>query len=227
MRLARNALEFIGRHGVLGFAHELRYRASNRWHERRLGVDTSRMVLLADLGIHNGELVEYTPIGYASLYQALRRIPLAPAEVSFVDFGAGKGRAVVVAGTFPFRKVIGVELSPQLVELARVNVRRMRHRQAGSVDVVLADATRFAIPNDVNVIYFFNPFLGTVLRQVISNILASYEARPRTMYIVYFNTIHFERLRKEAGYDWIRLVHSAQVYPNYSMGIYQIPAVRP
>jgi hypothetical protein len=39
---------------------------------------------------------------------------------------------------------------------------------------------------------------------------------------MYFNKPHFEKLRDEAGYDWIRPVQSAHFYPEYSYRLYEI-----
>ena len=218
----RNSLEFVGTYGVGRFVQELHYRFVNQYHERRLGVETSGMVKLSDLGIQNKEFFEYTPIGYSAIYSALERIPLPASSISFLDYGSGKGRVIVAAGTFPFKKVLGVEISEQLNRIAKANIEAMRHRRAGIIEVVQADAVQFALPDDVNLIHFFNPFSGAHLDKVIANILASHRANPRTIYIIYFNKMHFERLLKDAGYHWIRPIYATHVYPSYSCGIYEI-----
>jgi hypothetical protein len=45
-----------------------------------------------------------------------------PAAYSFVDIGAGKGRALLLASQIPFRTVIGVELSADLARIDRKSV---------------------------------------------------------------------------------------------------------
>jgi predicted RNA methylase len=42
---------------------------------------------------------------------------------SFVDFGSGKGRVLLVASHYPFREVVGVEFSPELQKIAEGNIR--------------------------------------------------------------------------------------------------------
>ena len=44
---------------------------------------------------------------------------LALEDVSFIDVGAGMGRAVLLAAELPFRQVAGVELNPTLAGIAR------------------------------------------------------------------------------------------------------------
>src|SRR2546427_478750 len=215
----RNSLEFVGTYGVRRFVQELHYRLVNYYNERRLGIETSGMVRLPDLGIHNREFSEYTPIGYSAVYSLLKRIPLPASSISFLDYGSGKGRVVVAAGTFPFRKVLGVEISEQLNKIAKANINAMRRRKAGGIEVVHCDAVQFVVPDDVNLIHFFNPFFGAHLDKVIANILASHRANPRTIYIIYFNKMHFERLLKDAEYHWIKPIYATHVYPSYSCGI--------
>ena len=217
-----NALVFVTTFGVWRFIRELHYRFVNYCHERRLGVETSGMVRLSDLGIQDREFVEYTPIGYSAIYSILNRIPLPATDVSFLDYGSGKGRAIVVAATFPFKKVLGVEISEDLNRIAKANIEAMRHRKAGIVEVVHCNAAEFVIPDDVNLIYFFNPFLGATLERVTRNIFASINAHPRAIYVIFFNKIHFEQLVKDAGYRRIKPTHVAHFYPNYSCATYEI-----
>jgi SAM-dependent methyltransferase len=40
-------------------------------------------------------------------------------EVSFIDVGAGMGRAMLLAAELPFRRVVGVELNPTLARIAQ------------------------------------------------------------------------------------------------------------
>ena len=47
-------------------------------------------------------------------------------EVSFIDVGAGMGRAVLLAAELPFRRVVGVELNPTLARIARKNLTAWR-----------------------------------------------------------------------------------------------------
>ena len=42
-------------------------------------------------------------------------------DYTFLDIGAGKGRAVLLASEFPFRQIIGVELNPAMATIAQSN----------------------------------------------------------------------------------------------------------
>lgn len=219
-RIIRSAWNFLRDFGVGRFAAELHYRFINRYHDWRLGIETRGMVTLAELGIHRADSVEYTPIGYAAIHRALRQVPISAPDVSFLDLGSGKGRVIAVAATKPYKKVLGVEISAELNGIARANIGRLRRRRAGHVEIIQSDAADFVIPDDTNVIFLFNPFFGETLARVVDNIRASHRARPRPIYILFFNKIHFERLITDADYGWIRPIHHWHCYPNYSCGIY-------
>ena len=45
-------------------------------------------------------------------------------EFTFLDIGSGKGRALLLAAEYPFRRIVGVELMPELNSMAEENIRR-------------------------------------------------------------------------------------------------------
>jgi len=166
--------------------------------ERRLGVETARELGLAELGLDARERCRYEP----SAWHALRRI-LAPEEIGaddvFLDVGAGKGRVLLQALRYPFKRVIGVELSPQLAAIALGNLARCSDPvMAGAHEVITADATRFPIPDEVTVIYMFNPLRGAAFRELLARIGESVERRPRPLRLIY-NTPLEEAALLESG----------------------------
>ncbi|HEX3467874.1 MAG TPA: class I SAM-dependent methyltransferase, partial [Candidatus Elarobacter sp.] len=99
------------------------------------------------------------------------------ATCTFVDLGAGMGRVVLLAARRPFRAVIGVEISPALVEIARENLASARdpRRVARDVKIVRADAAAYAPPRGDLVVYLYNPFRGPVLDAVLARLAAAGE----------------------------------------------------
>lgn len=201
---------------------ETRYRTVNYCFEKMLGVETGGMERPSDLGICNVDSIEYEPIGYSAFFEAIKKIPIPPKSISFVDFGSGKGRAVVAAAIFPFRKITGVEISDSLCEISRKNIRKMRFRHAGKIEIVQSNAVTYALPKDSNLLFFFNPFTGGTLAQVVNNIIKSHCEHDRPIYIVYFNANHFENIIYDDKYKCIRRIYMGKVYPNYSCCIYSV-----
>jgi predicted RNA methylase len=103
----------------------------------------------------------------------------------FIDYGAGLGRVVILAAMLPFKRVVGIEISPFLAERARENLSRCRGKlRCEEVEIVNADATMFEVPTDTTTIYFNNPFAGTILAKVLRKIDKSYEQQPRRIKII-------------------------------------------
>ncbi|HTD38433.1 MAG TPA: class I SAM-dependent methyltransferase [Candidatus Limnocylindrales bacterium] len=115
---------------------------------------------------------EPTPVGQAEAL--LDASPLAPERATFVDLGVGMGRVVMLAARRPFRAVIGVEISPALVEIARENLATLHDpkRVVRDVKIVRADAAEYAFPRGDLVLFMYNPFHGPVFEAVVANVRA-------------------------------------------------------
>lgn len=138
---------------------------------------------VAGMNKQHGE--RYQPSPVYSLRRLLKRLDIRYPDFSFVDFGSGKGRTLLIAGELPFKQVIGVEFSADLHARAQQNIARYGERRAGTVASIHADATEFALPEDDLVLYFFNPFNAPVLGKVLDNLVASLAARPRRVILIY------------------------------------------
>jgi hypothetical protein len=223
MLKVRQGITYMREFGINRFLRELCYRFINYYYERSLGVNTASYVKKSVLGVTKPDSLDYGAIGYHAFYSALKRIRIDISNSILLDYGAGKGRIMVAAAIFPFRKIIGVELSSQLVGIARRNIESMKHRRAKSIEIYQADATEFGIPNDVNLFCFFNPFTGNDLINVIERVYLSYKEYPRQIFIIYFNKGEFERIMKDK--DWLVRVYETSFYPEISCGIYETRAV--
>ena len=56
----------------------------------------------------------------------------------------------------------------------------------GRVSFALADAEQFALPEQIDRIYFFNPFSIEILRKVMARIMESYYAHPRQILCFFY-----------------------------------------
>ena len=151
---------------------------------------------LLDRGVRTGgrtldeEHLESDRIGYVAsawrtLPRALRHVGVSDSDV-FLDFGCGKGRVVHQAAKRPFKKVIGVEVSAPLAEVASelVETHRGEYR-CKDVEIVVADARDYRVPDDLTIAYFFHPFIGETFDAVLQDIIGSIDRNPRRLWIVY------------------------------------------
>lgn len=147
------------------------------------GMDTQEGAL--ELEHFHSQRSQYAPSGWRALRKALHAVPLSHEDV-FVDFGSGKGRVVYQAARRPVKRVIGVEVSPHLNEVASRNLERVRHRLAcPDVVLVTADAADYRLPDDATIAYFYHPFTGETFEQVYENIRDSLLRSPRRFWVIY------------------------------------------
>ena len=200
----RKAFDYIRSYGLAGFAEQVHHRIAT-WHgERKFGVSTSGFIEPEELGIQNPDAQAYAALGYEHLRRALPEIPFPDSQVVFLDYGAGKGRALVCAAARPFRKVIGVEISAELVAIARQNLAQMKHRRAARAEVHYSDAAAFPVPDDVNVFFLFNSFIGWTLVEVVERMRQSHVLHPRDLFVIAFNQAEFDQCVR--GETWLRKV---------------------
>ena len=130
----------------------------------------------------------YKPARLTHFRHIINRINL-PGECVFVDFGSGKGRLLIAAIRLGFTKVVGVELSHALCTIAHENIRRAlpASTQQQAIRVVQCNAVDYVIQPNEDVFYFYNPFDGVVLRQVLANIAQSLQSHPRPAWLIYNN----------------------------------------
>jgi len=193
LRSAGQVFAYLKVHGVEKTLKHVWHRFSEAWHEWRLGIETSSPVKLSEVGVENPHSVDYGAADYHGLRKAMNSLTIRSGRDVFLDYGSGKGRVLVVAATYPFRKVIGIEVSAQLNRVAKENLRRVRRRlMCKEVELIGADAAQYALPPDVTVLFLFHPFRGETLRRVFANIRKSLAEAPRTLTVVYKNPERFE-----------------------------------
>jgi SAM-dependent methyltransferase len=144
------------------------------------------------LGVFHSPYQPTEPALFHEMLDALRQ-HLNPnwADFTFVDLGSGKGRTLLMAADYPFRRIVGVELLPSLHQIAQENLSRYKadSQKCFALETICGDATTFSLPEEPLVIYLFNPFPEAGLRRVVSNLEQTLRARPRPVYMLYHNPL--------------------------------------
>ncbi len=140
---------------------------------------------------------------HALLKRWQRSRPSAPIEeFTFIDVGAGMGRAVLLAAELPFRRVIGIELNPILARIARKNIARWRAsgRLHAPTRLICGDAVEYDFPPGPLLVFLFNPFGSTVMRRLLARLSAS-NARPAArLDLLYVNNEQEHVLELQSGF---------------------------
>src|SRR5581483_3777715 len=216
--LTTKILGFLEKPGVINglgfrlwrFSYVLRQRLIPSWRraklvdeefDRKYGLETGDWINLGRLNIASENLehgTHYEAVSSALFGEAIAQISEPLDDFIFIDFGSGKGRALLLATECAFKKVTGVEFSSDLHQVALQNIETYKRRTGSSkmIESICMDATSYEIPADKGVYYFFNPFDEIILERVINNIETSLRANPRTVYILYCNPIHIAVVEK-------------------------------
>ncbi len=172
--------------------------------ERHMGIETSGYADLQELGIDAPGHKRYEPSKWLDLRRILRHEDVCADDV-FLDIGSGKGRVVMQAARYGFRRVIGVELSPELNAIAAANVDARRHSlRCTDVEFVTADVAEYAIPDDVTVVYHYNSIDGAVFAALVDHLIESLDRKPRTLRFIYNTALEEETLLRTGRFRMIR-----------------------
>jgi predicted RNA methylase len=135
-------------------------------------------------------------------------------KFTFIDLGSGKGRAIMVASSFPFKKIIGVEYSRHLDKIARINLSHYPdvEKQCKDIDLICSDAELFPIPAGPLIVYIYNSFGKQVMNKVVKNILNSYYQDKRQIIVIYFNAEFADVLRNSGSLKEKRISKKNAIY---------------
>ena len=170
------------------------------WRDRLLGV------------FHSA----YQPTEPALFHEMLAALNIAFEDFTFIDLGSGKGRTLMMASDYPFLRIVGIELLPELNRVAQGNLEKYKSeaQRCFQLESLCTDARQFAFPADPLVLYLSNPLPRAGLAQVIHNLERSLEEHPRKVRVLYHNPIYEDVL---SARRWLRRTagnHQFSLYEN-------------
>jgi SAM-dependent methyltransferase len=156
----------------------------------------------------------YQPTDPTLFREMMASLPIKFDEFTFVDLGSGKGRTLLMASEYPFRRIVGVELIAELHRAAEENIRAYHSttQPCPEIETVCGDASEFTFPNTPLVLYLFNPLPEAGLRRVLANLEQSLQLNPRVAYVVYHNPLLERVLSGSAGLTKMGETHQYSIY---------------
>ena len=153
---------------------------------------------------------------FREMLEALRQQAGDFQDFVFIDLGSGKGRTLLMASDYPFRRILGVELLPALHQIAQENLSKYHGetQKCFAPESVCADAVQFAFPAEPMVLYLFHPLLEAGLARVIANLAQSLQMNPRAVYVLYHNPLWEHVLNESAALKKIGETHQYAMYAN-------------
>lgn len=181
---------------VLSRVNNLRCEAWDLMH----GVDTCGAIQITNLDFESQNRlpgVEYQSHHPAVTRLHLSALPIRDDDYTFIDVGCGKGRVLLIAAEFPFRKIVGLEFAPGLAEIARRNLQRYRgiHWSCTNIEVVTGDALDYEFAAEPQVLYLYSPFTPEILDRFVERIDRSFQRSPRELFVMFTGS---PRMRERA-----------------------------
>lgn len=165
----------------------------SRAYDRRHRVETAREELLSNMGVaadsvDRGNYAYRVTWGWL-IKKAMAQLDIDHPRYSFIDYGSGKGKAMLMASDYPFKTIIGLEYAKRLHDIAVDNCRTYHspNQQCHSLEPVLGDALHYEPPAGPIVCFMCNPFDEATLRSVFNRWRTRYESGDREMRILYLN----------------------------------------
>jgi len=124
-------------------------------------------------------------------HEMLSHLKIDFRDFIFVDLGSGKGRTLLMAADYPFRRIVGVELLAALNNIAQENIGRFKSKsqKCFAIESAWGDAREFVFPAEPIVLYLFNPLPEVGLERVITNLERSLRENPRPVHLLYHSPL--------------------------------------
>ncbi|RAP44978.1 MAG: hypothetical protein BZ135_07075 [Methanosphaera sp. rholeuAM6] len=131
----------------------------------------------------------YDPTPYVVL-EELVKLDLIKKEDTVVDYGCGKGRVSFFLNSQVGCKVMGIDHSERLLEMAKKNLEK--YGKTDDITFIHSKAEEY-VPGEANCFYLYNPFSTKIFRHVLKRIGESKENNPREILIFfYYSTIEYK-----------------------------------
>jgi len=107
----------------------------------------------------------------------------------------------LLASEYPFRKILGLEFSRELHDVAVANIGHFRNdaQKCSLIESRVMDFVEFEFPDEPLVLYFFDPSDEKVIGRVMKNLEQSARKHPRQVYVAYVGPRAME-LTQVAGF---------------------------
>jgi hypothetical protein len=165
----------------------------SRAFDRRYKVETAREEVLGEMGVspndvERGNGVYRVTWGWL-IEKALARLDIDFHHYTFIDYGSGKGKAMLMAACRPFKAVIGIEYARRLHEIATENCRTHRNldQKCHSLLPIFGDVRNYSPPSGPIICFMCNPFNQETLRTVFKSWRMRCEGGEREIRILYLN----------------------------------------
>ncbi|MBF0299329.1 MAG: class I SAM-dependent methyltransferase [Oligoflexia bacterium] len=182
--------------------------------EKIQGIDLTKTVSQEELNLNPAIHEKYANSGNKHLCFVLKNLQITK-EDQIVDYGSGKGGALLTMAKFPFKKIEGIEISEELHKIACKNIKRLNKNNVFSSN---SDALNFNQLDDFNYFYFYNPFNEVLFLPVLKKINNTLFSKPRATTLIYNNPVCHNMIVKETPF---KLIAKYPSFYNFKIFVYK------
>jgi hypothetical protein len=143
----------------------------------------------------------YQPVNYYTAEMLMNQLDKNDVKGAFLDIGCGRGRLLAIAASYGFKNIIGIDFSAQLCHEAIGQSYKIEENYPdAAITVECEDARTYEIPNEVSVIFMFNPFDDLVMNDFLTCVRKTLDDYPRKIKILYANPVCRKQLL-DAGFS--------------------------
>lgn len=130
-----------------------------------------------------------------------------------LDVGCGKGGVLRGAAVFPFKRIVGIDIDPRLIEIAKNNFKILG--LSDKIECSVEDALTYQGYHQFNIFFFFNPFGEEIMRTVVDKIIKTNVGKER-FFIIYHNPVYYKIIENAGCFRKIKeLFDSSKQYKTY------------
>jgi tRNA/tmRNA/rRNA uracil-C5-methylase (TrmA/RlmC/RlmD family) len=192
---------------------------NSKWYQkmRSLGCDFSK-TSCEELGLNSEVGNEHCASAGPELEQVIGFLHISKPR-GIVDYGCGKGAALAVIAKHPFARILGIDISPEMIKVAQSNLQLLG---INNVSFYCGDASKYSNLSDYSHFYFFNPFPEKIMRVVIDRILAS-RIYPGLSTIIYHNPVQHSVVLERGAFKLQKVLrYSTKPFNIYTAGRYNL-----
>lgn len=180
----------------------------------RDGLDTAKVMNLQALNVsaEGNRRCRYEPSGWRDLRRSLPLETVSDEDV-FLDIGSGKGRVLLQASRYPFRRIVGLEISEELNRIARAN---LKARGVDRFELITGDIVEADLPDDVTVAYAYNPVRGELFGKLAEKLIASVDRAPRRVRFIYNCALEHRTLEATGRFTPVRTIPAFRPTPAWA-----------
>ncbi len=162
------------------------------------------------IGLFNSS---YQPIESDLFREMIHSLGVDFNQFTFIDIGSGKGRALLMASEYSFRRIVGVELLPELNAIAQENISKFpKGRQCDAIETLQGDARELPFPPEPLVIFMFHPLPRSGFKKVLENLRSSLKETPRPAWLIYANPLFEQIVLETTGFTRTTGTHQYSIF---------------